>query len=99
MPALGGLGGDTKKLRATVQKTEYHDQRLVDKLEDARLNAVYDRTYTTQMEYKVKDIQLNMQAISKAGTTKETNDAFKKIDTDLNTVVKSLEEYRKSGAH
>ena len=96
---LGGLGVDTKKLRATVQKTEYHDQRLVDKLEDARLNAVYDRTYTTQMEYKVKDIQLNMQAISKAGTTKETNDAFKKIDTALNTVIKSLEEYRKSGAH
>lgn len=96
---LGGLGVDTKKLRATVQKTEYHDQHLVDKLEDARLNAVYDRTYTTQMEYKVKDIQLNMQAISKAGTTKEANDAFKKVDTDLNTVIKSLEEYRKSGAH
>ena len=82
-----------------MQKTEYHDQHLVDKLEDARLNAVYDRTYTTQMEYKVKDIQLNMQAISKAGTAKEANDAFKKVDTDLNTVIKSLEEYRKSGAH
>lgn len=81
-------GVDVKKLSATTVKNEATTE-LTDRLEDARLNAVYDRTYAREMAYRLDTIITLMEQIY--DTTTSTS-----LKTFLETTYKNLEPTQKA---
>lgn len=77
-------------LSQSVIKTE-SDANILTTLEDARLNAVYDRTYAREMAYQLdNDITLMKQIYKSTGNTELKN--------FLNTSYKSLQQTQKQFA-
>jgi hypothetical protein len=67
-------GLDIKKLGETIVTAE-NSEELTKTLEDARLNAVFDRTYTREMAYQLETIMVLMQQIN----SKTNNTALKEF--------------------
>lgn len=74
---LSNNGVDLKKLDKSIVARE-NGSDLTDTLEDARLNAVYDRTYAREMSYQLSTTLLLMDDIADS-TNSKSLDAF--IDT------------------
>lgn len=59
------------------------DTELINRLEDARLNAIFDRTYTREMAYELNNIMNLMQNINKNTGSKSLksfiSDAYKNL--------------------
>lgn len=55
---------DTSKLNPAIAKQE-DGSELKDRLEDARLNAVFDRTYAREMSYQLETLAALMKEIDK----------------------------------
>jgi len=85
---LKRAGVDITKLNATTVKSEATTE-LTDRLEDARLNAVYDRTYAREMAYKLDTIITLMEQIY--DSTSSTS-----LKTFLETTYKNLEPTQKA---
>ncbi|MFY9228294.1 MAG: hypothetical protein WAO28_03135 [Candidatus Microsaccharimonas sp.] len=81
-------GVDVKKLSATAVKNESTTE-LTDRLEDARLNAIYDRTYAREMAYRLDTIITLMEQIY--DSTSSTS-----LKTFLETTYKKLEPTQKT---
>ncbi|MFZ3010025.1 MAG: hypothetical protein WA030_03355 [Candidatus Microsaccharimonas sp.] len=85
---LKRAGVDITKLNAATVKSEATTE-LTDRLEDARLNAVYDRTYAREMAYKLDTIITLMEQIY--DSTSSTS-----LKTFLETTYKNLEPTQKA---
>lgn len=89
---LAAVNVDTKKLSEAVTKEEADLATGVDsRLEDARLNAIYDRTYAREMSYQLATLMALMQQVY--GST--SNSALKQY---LEGSYKNLEPLQKSFA-
>lgn len=89
-PILKNDGVDIEKLDKKITSLE-SNTKLLETLEDARLNAVYDRTYAREMAYQLSTIlYLEKQIYSKT-----SNDELK---TFLENAYKNLEPIQKQFA-
>jgi hypothetical protein len=66
---------------------------LKEKLEDARLNAVFDRTYAQEMTYQLDTIAVLMGDIYERTNSKSLKDFLLKTDSDLQPIKKALNEF------
>ena len=83
---------DVKGLdKAIVTKED--GTELKEKLEDARLNAVFDRTYAQEMTYQLDTIAVLMGDIYERTNSKSLKDFLLKTDSDLQPIKKALNEF------
>lgn len=66
--------------------------KMLERLEDARLNAIYDRTYAREMAYQVETIISLMQEIKKSGKKDLKTFLTTAID-NLSPIQKQFEDY------
>ena len=88
-------GLDAKKLESAAKKEKAFEKPMA-KLEDARLNAIYDRAYVREIGFKIDSIMLLMEKIDKTSTNKPLKDYLGKTQPDIETVKKALDDFSKS---
>lgn len=89
---LAKNGVDVKKIDKTIEAKEKGEE-LTQKLEDARLNAVFDRTYTREMTYQLDTVVALMEEIYNSSNSKSLKDFLVKTDDDLQPIKKQLSEF------
>lgn len=93
---LGAMGQKPAALKSAATKPPYHDEKFAAALEDARLNAVYDRVYANEINTKLKYIIAYMESIKKSTRSKSMNEFIDKNLPSFQTVQKAVDEYQKS---
>lgn len=93
---LKNMGQKPPALRASAIKKPYHDEKFAAALEDARLNAVYDRVYANEINTKLRYIIIYMESIKKSNNSKSMQTFVDKNLPSFQTLQKSVEEYQKS---
>lgn len=81
---------DKKNRTVTTVTAEFG--KLDKRLEDARLNAVFDRTYAREMTYQLKTLRADMLALYKQTRSKSLKTALATADSNLKPLVKSFAE-------
>lgn len=85
-------GVDVKKLdKALVAKES--GEELKKTLEDARLNAVFDRTYAREMTYQLDTVAALMQQIYTSTNSKSLKEFLLNTDKNLQPIKKQLAEF------
>lgn len=69
------------------------DTDLVTKLADAKLNAVFDRTYSTNMSYELTSLIIQMNDLEKDSSSKSLQDFIIKTRNNLAPIQKQLQEF------
>lgn len=85
-------GIDAKKLQSSLKKKKEFTKTL-DKLEDARLNAIYDRVYSREISYELDLIMMQMDKTTKLSTNSKIKEFIKSDKANYDTIKKSLDEY------
>jgi hypothetical protein len=88
-------GVDVKSIDKTVQ-TKEDGTKLKETLEDARLNAIFDRTYTREMTYQLETLAVLMGNIYDGTNSKSLKDFLLKTDGDLQPIKKTFSEFSES---
>lgn len=83
---------DVKKLDSAIT-TKEDGSALTQKLEDARLNAVLDRTYASEMTYQLKTVAVLLQEIYDGTNSKSFKDFLEATNTNLQPLIKQLEAF------
>ena len=86
---LGKNGVDIKKLDKSIVAAE-KGEKLSQTLENARLNATFDRTYTREMSYQLDTIAALMQDIYHSSNSKTLKDFLTTTDGNLQPIKKQL---------
>jgi hypothetical protein len=68
-------------------------KKLTDKLEEARLNAVYDRTYSREMTFELEGIATLMGDIYDRTSSKSLKDFLLKTDENLQPIKEQFSEF------
>lgn len=89
---LSKSGVDIKKLDKNIV-TKENGETLSKKLEDARLNAVFDRTYSREMTYQLETVAALMTDIYTSSKSKALKDYLLKTDEGLQPLKKQLAEF------
>jgi LPXTG-motif cell wall-anchored protein len=89
---LKNNGVDVKSLDKTI-KTKEDGEDLKTKLEDARLNAVYDRTYAREMAYQLERTAALMGDIYDHTNSKSLKEFLLKTDENLQPIRKTFSDY------
>lgn len=89
---LAKNGVDVKKIDKTIE-TKEKGEELTQKLEDARLNAVFDRTYTREMTYQLDTVVALMEEIYNSTNSKVLKEFLVKTDDDLQPIKKQLSDF------
>ncbi len=89
-------GIDTTKLDKTIQ-TKEDGKALTAKLEDARLNATYDRTYAREMTFQLQTTSALMGDIYDHSNSKSLKDFLTATDNNLQPITKSLSDFSDTG--
>jgi hypothetical protein len=85
-------GVDIKKLDKKIVAKE-SGEALSKKLEDARLNAVFDRTYSREMNYQLETVAVLMKDIYSSSKSKSLKDFLLKTDQGLQPLKKQLADF------
>ncbi|MDO4684805.1 MAG: hypothetical protein Q4B06_03825 [Candidatus Saccharibacteria bacterium] len=91
---LSKSGIDPKKLQPSAKKPTKNDQKLIQTLEDARLNATYDRVYTREMQYRLRTMLITLDRIEKINSRQSMQEYVKNTRPKLQSIQKSLEEMK-----
>lgn len=86
------MGVDVAHLDPTIIKSEAGTDVLA-RLEDARLNAVYDRTYAREMSYRLDTIVALMQKIYKSTSNSQVKAFLDNAFTNLQPTQKQFSNY------
>lgn len=89
-------GQKTSSLKSAAIKPPYHDDKFAGALEDARLNAVYDRVYANEINTKLKYIVVYMESIKKSNRSQSMQVFVDKNLPSFQTLQKSVEDYQAS---
>lgn len=81
-----------KKLNKKVVLAESNAELLV-KLEDARLNGVYDRTYAREMTYKLSTILTLMQQVNSSTKNKDLKNFLDNTTKNLQPIQKRFADF------
>jgi hypothetical protein len=96
---LAKSGIDYKKLRTSAKKKPYHDFKMAEKLEEARLNAVYDRVYANEMAFKLQKMMSTLQKVKKTNTRKSMQEYIKQTEPSLKTLQESIKKYQEESTN
>jgi len=88
---------DVKKLDKDIVAAEKGDA-LTAKLEDARLNAVFDRVYAREMSYQLTALETLMNSIYKGSKSKSMKDFLKTTDDSLVPIKKQFDSFDASSS-
>lgn len=80
---------DKKYVAAVAAK----DATLSQRLDDARLNAIYDETYSREMAYEIKTLMVQMQAIYSKTSDKALADALGESYKNLGPIQEVFAKY------
>jgi hypothetical protein len=83
---------DVKKISADITAKESGTD-LTKKFEDARLNAVLDRTYAREMTYQLQTVAALLQEIYDATGSKSLKEFLEKTNSDLTPIIKQLSDF------
>ncbi len=83
---------DIKKIDKDIAAAEKGEE-LSTKLEDARLNAVFDRTYAREMGYQLETVAALMKDIHDKTRSKSLKEFLVSNDTKLQTIKKQLNDF------
>lgn len=89
---LLAAGIDVKKISKTVTAAESPDE-INARLEDARLNAVYDRTYAREMAYQLDTLITLMKQIYKSTSSTKLKEFLQATFDSLEPTQKSFEAF------
>ncbi len=83
-------------LKKAVKKAsdDENGKTLTAKLEDARLNAVFDRTYAREMAYQLESISLSMKTLRKTTKSKTLKAFIDGSSNDLATLQKQFADFK-----
>lgn len=90
---LGPAGVDVTKLSQSIKDQESTTE-LTDRLEDARLNGVYDRTYAREMAYKLATILTLLQEIYAGNYSSDVKAFAKEMYASLQTTQEGFDNYK-----
>lgn len=76
-----------------IQKT-FDDMKT--RLEDARLNALYDRTYAREITYELKTLHTNMGQLYKSTRSTSLKSILNKADTGLSLLLEGFQNFNDS---
>lgn len=93
---LTNAGQQPSKLKSSATKEPYHDKKFLETLDDARLNAKYDRTYASEMDIKLQAIVNTMESVGKTTKSKSMKEFVDKNIDNFKTSQKSITEWRTS---
>lgn len=68
-------------------------EELTKRLEDARLNAVFDRVYAREMGYQLDTVESLMKEIYAQSSSKSLKEFMKKTDDNLLPIIKQLNDF------
>jgi hypothetical protein len=88
-------GLEAKKLESAAKKEKAFEKPMA-KLEDARLNAIYDRAYVREIDFKIQSMLLLIEKINKMSTNKSLKDYLGKTKPDIEKVKDELDDFKKS---
>lgn len=89
---LKSNGVDIKKLDKAIVAKE-NGAALTDALEDARLNALYDRTYAREMNYQLSTVILLMDDIGESTNSKSLDSFIGTTKRNLTPIEKQMGEF------
>ena len=89
---LGKNGVDVKKIDKSITSKENGDS-ITKKLEEARLNAVYDRIYASEMTYQLETVAALMKEIYNSSQSKSLRDFLLKTDQNLQPLKKQFADF------
>lgn len=91
--AQGGIDADA--LGKAAKKAAVFEETLV-KLEDARLNAVYDKTYAAELDYQLQSIVMLMEKIEKHSSNEAMVEFVKDDVSNYITIQDGLKDYNEN---
>lgn len=90
---------DVKTLDPTVLASAKSDgDALTAKLEDARLNAVFDRTYAQEMSYQLSTLRTLMSSIYTSSGSKSLKDFLQTTDNTLVPIQKQFNSFNNTSS-
>lgn len=89
---LSKNGVDVKKIDKSIQ-TKEKGEKLTAKLEDARLNATFDRIYASEMNYQLETTAALMKEIYTSTGSKSLKEFLEKTDDNLQPIKKQLADF------
>ena len=85
-----------EKKQASVVKITKEFEALDERLNDARLNAVYDRTYAREMTFALKTLNSDMSILYKSTRSDSLKDVLNTSDTNLAPLLSEFESFNGS---
>ena len=84
-----------KKDKSVVSATKDLEE-LQGRLEDARLNAVYDRTYAREMLYELRTLNSDMEELYKKSKNKDLKETLNGTSVNIEPVINGLSTFNES---
>lgn len=89
---LSKNGVDVKKIDKSIQ-TKENGEALKAELEDARLNAIFDRVYAREMSYQLETIAALMKEIYTSTGSKSLKEFLENTDSNLQPIKQQLADF------
>jgi hypothetical protein len=89
---LASSGVDVKKVDSNIAAKE-NGEELKQALEDARLNAVLDRTYAREMAYQLQTVAVLLQDIYDSTNSKSLKEFLEKTNVDLQPLIQQFSDF------
>lgn len=86
---------DPKKINPAII-TEENTDELTEKLEDARLNAIFDRTYAREMSYQLETLLVLIQQTETKVKENSAKEFLSKLHKDLESLQKQFSNFSAS---
>lgn len=97
---LENNGLSIEKIDKNIKAQEAADgEALAKKLEDARLNAVFDRTYANEMSYQLTTVEALMKSIYKSTKSKSMKSYLEATDGNIAPIIKQLNDFNPTTAN
>ena len=84
---------NAKKNKTVAAVTGAYSQ-VEERLEDARLNGLYDRTYVREVTYLLKTLHADMEQLYNTSNSKSLKTALETNDNNLAPLLESLEAFK-----
>jgi len=89
---LSKNGVDVKKIDKSIQ-TKEDGAKLTEQLEEARLNAIFDRVYAREMSYQLETVAALMKQIYNSTGSKSLKTYLEATDANLQPVMQQLADF------
>ncbi len=90
-----GIKLEDKKQRS-VTTVAAETKQLNDRLEDARLNAIFDRTYAREMSFYIKQLRTEMRELHAGTKDKELKEVLETTDSNLSPLLTGFSDFNEN---